>query len=104
MSDNKPTNEVVLSSGRKIAVGDEWWSVRKDDVPCQFVDFLAEARHYNGIVYLSLASGILDANNEPIMDIVSRMRMSLGTAQVIHNLLGQMINDALKPADISKAN
>ncbi|RVO08203.1 hypothetical protein [Sinorhizobium meliloti] len=104
MPENETANEVVVKSGRRIAVGDEWWTVRKDDAACQFIDFLTEARQFNGTVYLSLASGILDANNEPIVDVVSRLRMNLGTAQVLHNLLGQIIGDALRPTGSSKAN
>ena len=102
MSENE--NRVVVTSGRKVVVGDETWTVRRDDEPCQFVDFMSEARQFNGTVYLSLASAILDANNEPIVDIIARLRMNLATAQGLHAALGQIISDAFKPSDTSKAN
>jgi hypothetical protein len=104
MADENEPNEVTLSSGRKIAVGSEWWDIRKDDAPCCFVDFITEARQFNGTVYLGLGSGIVEPNNTAVVDVVSRLRMNLGTAQAIHSLLGQMISDALKPVDHSKAN
>jgi hypothetical protein len=39
-----------------------------------------------------------------MVDIASRLRMDLMTAQAVHSMLGQMISSALTPPDISKAN
>ena len=97
-------NEVVVKSGRSIEIGTETWSIRDDGRPCQFIDFFTELRHFNGNVYISMAAGILDSGNEPIADVVSRVRMNLTTAQVLHQILGQVIDDALKPVDKSTAN
>lgn len=97
-------NEVIIKSGREIAVGAERWEIRDAGGPVEFVDMITEARHINGVVYLSFGAGIVDANNEGICQVTSRLRLSLGTAQFLHSLLGGMISDALKPIDQSKAN
>ena len=98
-------NEVVIRSGRKIAMGDQWWEIRDNGEPIKFTDYLTEARVVNGTFYLSFGACFVDANNQGIVDITSRLRMDLGTAQALHNMLGQMINNTLtKPADMSKAN
>ncbi|MCS3742691.1 hypothetical protein [Rhizobium sp. BK661] len=105
MADETATpDEVVISSGRKIAMGDQWWEIRDNGETIKFTDYLTEARIINGTVYLSFGSCFMDANNQGVVDIASRLRMDLGTAQMLHNLLGQMISSALTPPDISKAN
>lgn len=102
--ENSTQNEVVVRSGRKIAVGSDSWDIRENDEPVKFTDLITEARQFNGVVYLSFGAGVLDANNNGICDVASRLRMSLGTAQFLHNILGDIISDALKPTDMSKAN
>ena len=97
-------DDVSVKPERRIAIADEWWTLRDSEAPAVFSDYITEARHWHGNVYLSFGSGVIDANNEPVIDIVSRLRMNLGTAQVLHQLLGQMIDDALKPVDKSTAN
>lgn len=97
-------NEVVIKSGRKIAVGSEYWDLRDDGVPVRYVDFLTEMRSHNSVVYMSMGSAFIDANNAPTVDIACRLRMDLGTAQNLHRLLGDMIEGMLKPVDQSKAN
>jgi hypothetical protein len=97
-------NEVVVKSGRKIAVGSDYWDLRDDGTPVRYVDFITELRQHNSVVYLSIGSAVIDANNTPFVDIACRMRMDLGTAQNLHSLLGTMISDMLKPADQSKTN
>lgn len=104
MSDVDQTNKVVIETGKRIAVAGVRWTIRRDDANCHFIDALTEARQANGIIYLSFASTSIDGNNEGTLDVVSRIRVDLSMAQVLHNLVGQMINDALKPADTSKAN
>lgn len=97
-------NEVVIKSGRAVAVGADRWELRDDGRPAEYVDMITELRHHNSVVYVSLGSAIIDANAEPIVAIAARLRMDLGTAQNLHNLLGQMISEMLKPADGTKAN
>jgi hypothetical protein len=97
-------NEVVIRSGRKIAVGSDWWELRGEEAPIHFVDLISEARPVDGVVYLGLASAAIDANNEAIATVACRLRMSLATAQSLRNLLDGIINDALSPADKSQAN
>lgn len=97
-------DEIVIKSGNQIAVGDKFWEVRDADTPIEYVDFLTEARMSNGVVCLSFGSGVVDANNDGFVNITSRMRMHLGTAQFLHKMLGDMISEALKPIDKSQAN
>lgn len=97
-------NEVVIKSGRRMAIGADWWEVRDAGQPVEFVDLITEARHINGVFYLSFASGIVDANNEGVAQVATRLRMSLASAQILHGILGDMIKGALMPPDQSKAN
>lgn len=98
------SNEVVVKSGRMIALGDKFAEIRDDGRPVHFVDVLMEARHHMGVVYMAFGSVILDANNDHLVQVASRLRMNLATAQDMHRLLGSIIEDALKPVDKSKAN
>lgn len=97
-------NEVVIKSGRKVAVGSEWWELRDANVPVHYIDMITEARGHNGVVYLSLGSAIIDANNTPIVDMATRVRMDLGTAQNLHQILGGLIRNMTSPVDKSAAN
>lgn len=100
------TNEVraVLSTGKTIKLGNEKWRVTRDNATVEIVDLICEARVFNGIVSLSFAQTIMDAGDEPEAHICSRIRMNLATAQALHGILENVISDALKPADKSKAN
>ncbi len=98
------TDEVVVKSGRKLAVGGDWWEIRDDGVLVEYVDMITELRNHNSVVYLSLGQAIVDAGNDPIVQISSRLRIDIGTAQTLHRLLGDMLSEMLKPADKSKAN
>lgn len=97
-------NEVVVKSGRKIAMGADFWDIRDDGVAVRYVDVLTEARHHHGVFYLSFGSAYIDANNTGIVDIAARLRLDIGTAQNLHNLLGSMIADMTKPADKGSVN
>src|SRR5438105_3726613 len=98
-------NEVVVRSGRKLTVGSDLWEIRDGGVPVEYVDLITEARTVNGVAYVSLAAAIIDGNNDGIAQIATRIRMNMGTAQALHQLLGQMIKDSLtSPVDPSKAN
>lgn len=97
-------NEVVISTGKKIAVGSDWWELVDDTTAVEYVDFITEARQFNGVIHLALGAGVVDAENMGVVHVTQRLRMSLTTAQILHNLLGGMISDALKPIDKSQAN
>lgn len=96
-------HEIIPRSGRKIAIGSEWLEVVDAGHVPKFIDVISEARQANGVVYLSFGGGVIEGN-AAFCQIESRLRMNLGTAQFLHRLLGQMIEDALKPVDQSKAN
>ncbi|MDW9506917.1 hypothetical protein GOA81_18060 [Sinorhizobium meliloti] len=108
MSDEKPAvpkHNVVIRSGRKLLVGGVEMEVidRTDGV--RFVDLITEATHVNGIAYISMGSAIHEFNNDTVLELSTRIRMSLGTAQTLHGMLGNIISDALKsPVDKDKAN
>ncbi len=108
MSEDEPreakSNEIVLTSGKKIAVGSEWWTLENTDVAVDYVDLITEARQFNGIIHLSLGAGVRDANNAGVVRVSTRFRMNLLVAQGLHSLLGSMISDALKPVDKSQTN
>jgi len=89
---------------KRIALGDQWAVLREDDTIPVYGDVLTEARQYNGTVALGFGAIVQDANNPPEVQPVVRLRMNLVAAQSLHGLLGQMIADALKPADTGMAN
>jgi hypothetical protein len=65
---------------------------------------LTEYRQVDGIVSLAFASAIMDGTNAPEMQVCARLRMTLATAQGLRGTLDNLISDALKPVDKSKAN
>jgi len=89
---------------RTLPVGAKRLLICDEGVKVHYVDLITEMSHGNGIVCLSFGAGATDADNETVAIVSSRMRMHLGTAQFLHKLLGDMIGDALKPADQMKAN
>lgn len=97
-------DEVVIRTGRKIAVGADFWELRDDGVPVHYVDMITEIRHHNTVIYVGLASAVIDANNEPYAVVAGRFRMDVGTAQNLHKFLGDAIAAALKPVSSSSAN
>lgn len=103
MSEQSKQNDLANRSGKRTAVGSKWWEIRDNGEAIKFCDLITEARHSNGVVYLSLGSGIMDANNEGVCDIAVRLRMNFATAEALHSLLGEMIADVLKPTDKSQA-
>jgi len=97
-------SDVVLKSGRTLKVGDFQWDILPDQLPLEFTDMLLEARHLNGVVYLSFGGAILDDSNKHVVKPVARLRMSLVAAQGLTQALKSIIEDATKPPDIAKAN
>jgi hypothetical protein len=98
------SNEVVIKSGHYLAMGETKLEIRDAGEPIHYVDVLTEARQHLGVIYLAFGGVVWDANNDQIVQIASRLRMNLGTAQDLHRLLGQMINDATKPIDKTLTN
>lgn len=98
------TEEVVVTTGKALKIGDERWVIRDPGTPVVLIDFITEARQFNGLIYMSFAHSIIDAGNEGDAVINARLRMNLAVAQNIRDLLTRMIDDALKPVDQSKAN
>ncbi|MCA0000972.1 MULTISPECIES: hypothetical protein [unclassified Mesorhizobium] len=100
------TDEIkaVLGTGKTLKIGEETWVIVERDIGVEFVDWITEIRQYGGNLYLSLATAVIDAGNAPEARICARLRMNLGVAQSLHAALGNVIADALKPVDKSKAN
>ena len=99
------TTSVVLGTGKTLKIGEETLVIRGgDEPPAVFVDFLTEFRPFNGVVCLAFAQAIIDVGNPPEAAVVSRLRMSLASAQLLHQALSKVIEDALKPPDKSKTN
>ena len=94
----------VTTAGQKIAIGREWWGLQDNSKSIDYVDFVTEARQFNGVIHLAMGAGVQDANNVGVIHVTTRLRMNLAAAQVLHNLLGGMISEALKPSDKSQTN
>lgn len=105
MSDEKSANEVVVKSGKTVDVGGgKAWDIRDAEARMVFVDFLSENRISNGVVCLSLGAVHTDTTNTPVVDVTTRLRMDLVTAQILHATLGDLIRQAQQPPDKSVAN
>gem|GEM_PF-1634627 len=89
---------------KRIAMGDQWANLIDDGAPPLHADLICEARQYNGTFAIGLAAIILDGNSDLEARVLTRFRLNIVAAQNLHSLLGQMITDALKPADTTKAN
>ena len=99
------TTSVTLGAGKTLKIGEETLVIRGgDEPPAVFVDFLTKLRPFNGVVYLAFAQAIIDVGNPPEAAVVSRLRMSLASAQLLRQALSKVIEDALKPPDKSKTN
>ena len=98
------SNEVVIKSGKTFRLGDQEVVLREGEPPVIFHDIVVENRVFNGAVYLSLANLSIDGGNAPELTVVSRHRMSLVAAQVLRDMLTNLIEVATKPVDQSKAN
>ncbi|TBY48310.1 hypothetical protein [Rhizobium leguminosarum] len=93
------SNDVVVRSGNTVRVGEHDAEVRDADARTVYVDFFTENRLSNSTVCMSLGALHLDAANEPVIDVSTRLRMDLGFAQILHGVLGELIASALKPSD-----
>ncbi|MBY3590631.1 hypothetical protein HJA87_12155 [Rhizobium bangladeshense] len=93
------SNDVVISSGKTVRVGDFDCEVRDADASIVYVDCFTENRLNNSTVCVSLGALHRDAANDPVIDVSTRLRMDLGFAQILHGVLGELITSALKPVD-----
>lgn len=97
-------NEVVVKSGQTVVFDGVEWDVRSENATTVFFDFITEGRVVNGVPYLSLGTASVDFSNKPVIDVHTRLRMDLVTAQILHAQLGDLIARAQTPPDKSVAN
>lgn len=98
-------NEVVRAvQGKSIVIGDSRVPIVHEPDDVLYVDILTEHRHAVGTIYLSLGNLVVDGNNPPEANVVARLRFSLVMAQNLRDILANLVEDALKPADKSQAN
>lgn len=103
--DIKLADEIkAVGTGKTLKVGDVDWVIVEDGVAATIPSLFVEARHFNGVVYLSLAETVIDAGNRPEAHVCARLRMDLGFAQLMRDQLDELIKMALEPTDKSKAN
>ena len=97
-------NDVVVRTGKTLRVGDvNWIIVEPVEIPLACPDFVLDTRHFNGVIQIAMASTRVEADVREAVVCV-RLRMDLNSAQLLHNTLGSLITNSLKPADQSKAN
>ena len=65
-------------------------------VDAVFADFYTELRVADGIVYISLAASVADAENTPELRIVSRIRMPITTLANIQSGIQRISDNAAK--------
>lgn len=97
-------NEVVVTTGKAVKVGDNLLPLKDGGGPVHYVDLFTEFRVSDGNVAVSLATGVWDDGNVAEAVVCTRFRMPLSVAQAFNALLSQAINEALKPVDKSQAN
>lgn len=83
---------------------DTTWEIRDHEARVEFVDFITENRVNNGVIYLSLGSVNVDANNAPVVDVSTRLRMDLATAQIISRHLADLVKTAQKAPEKATKN
>lgn len=99
------TNDVIIKSGDTYGLAEGLDAeILDSDAPVIFSDLVTETRVTNGIVCLSYAAVHTDGPNAPKVRIVARHRMGLVHAQILRDVLSELIEQALKPADKSQAN
>lgn len=94
----------VLGTGKTLKVGDTDWVIVDHGISPTIPSLLVEARHFNGVVYLSVAQTVVDDMNRPEAHVCARLRMDLGFAQTMRDTLDGLIKAALATPDKSKAN
>lgn len=97
-------DEVVVTSGKTLRVGDNDWPIRDTGTRVEFVDLVLENRIADGIVYLSLGQAVVDGNGPPEALTAVRMRMTVVAAQHLRDSLDRLVKVALQPIDKSQAN
>lgn len=100
-------NEAIKKPGRHMDINGMAFEVIGDKAEINFVDLICDSREQNGMVHLDLGAAFTEFGNSPCVQVQTRLRMSLLTAQNIHKALGVMINAAMKPVaavDKKRAN
>lgn len=97
-------DEIVNRTVRKIALGSDWWDLIDDSSSVDFVDVITEMRAHEGVVYVAFGAAMIDANNDGVVRISNRLRMTLDRAQVLYAALGDTITKALDPSNKEKPN
>lgn len=98
------SNEVVITSGKTIKMGDVDWVIVDPGLPTVLPPVILEHRQVNGVLYLSLGETIVDAGNSPEVRVCARLRLDSVMMQVLRNLLAGTIEEMQKPTDKSQAN
>jgi hypothetical protein len=70
-------NEVVVKSGKTLRVADEEWLIVESAVAPVVPSLFVEARHFAGVVYLSLAQTVVDVGNPPEARVCARLRFDI---------------------------
>lgn len=97
-------NDVVIKSGRVLEVGDAKWDIVDRSPGALFIDVITEARHSNGVVQLSMGAAHIDGENAPVVEISTRLRLDIVTAQILHAQLGEIIAHFQAPPDKMQTN
>lgn len=96
--------EVIVKSGKSMLVQGAQWEIRDTDARMVFVDLITENRVNHGVVNLSMGAVHTDADNTPVVEVSTRLRMDLVTAQILHAALGDLIRQSQQPPDKSVTN
>lgn len=97
-------NDVVIKSGKVLEVGDAKWDIVDRSHGVLFIDMITEARHSNGVVQLSMGAAHIDGQNTPVVQVSTRIRLDIVTAQILHANLGQIIAHFQAPPDKMQTN
>ena len=85
-------------------LGDQEFRISGESLGVQFAEVVIDARHHGGVVYLTLGAIVSEGSGDAEVIPVSRLRLPIAAAQVLHQALGDQITQALKPVDKSRAN
>ncbi len=80
-----------IQQPRRIAFGDKWLALSDHHVEPVSADICTEARLFHETICLGFGSIEWDANNDPVVTVNARLRLSIASATDLRNMIDGML-------------